>query len=92
MLLYIQISRKGENMSFTYFREIDRLGRVVIPMDMRKSLSINAGDVLKISADDEKITLQKAENKCVFCNSGEDIIEYEGKFVCRDCIKKLSGK
>ena len=92
MLLYIQISRKGENMSFTYFREIDRLGRVVIPMDIRKSLSINAGDVLKISADDEKITLQKAENKCIFCNGTDNITEFSGKYVCGSCIKKLSGK
>ena len=92
MLLYIQISRKGENMSFTYFREIDRLGRVVIPMDIRKSLSINAGDVLKISADDEQITLQKAENKCIFCNSADNISEFSGKYVCASCIKKLSSK
>ena len=79
-------------MSFTYFREIDRLGRVVVPRDIRKSLSISAGDLLKISADDKQITLQKAENKCVFCNSAEDITEFEGKFVCAGCIKKLSGK
>lgn len=79
-------------MSFTYFREIDRLGRVVIPMDIRKSLSINAGDVLKISADDEKITLQKAENTCVFCNSANNITEFSGRYVCLSCIKKLIGK
>ena len=79
-------------MSFTYFREIDRLGRVVIPMDMRKSLSINAGEVLKISADDEKITLQKAENTCVFCNSADNITEFSGRYVCLSCIKKLIGK
>ena len=53
-------------MSFTYFREIDRLGRVVIPMDIRKSLSINAGDVLKISADDEKITLKRRRISAYF--------------------------
>ena len=79
-------------MSFTYFREIDRLGRVVIPMDIRKSLSINAGEVLKISADDEKITLQKAENTCVFCNSADNITEFSGRYVCLSCIKKLIGK
>ena len=77
-------------MSFTYYREIDRLGRVVIPMDIRKSLSINAGDVLKISAGDDKITLQKAEDKCVFCNGTENLLELEGKFICSDCRAKLS--
>lgn len=77
-------------MSFTYFREIDRLGRVVIPMDIRKSLSINAGDVLKINADENQITLKKAENKCIFCNSADDLTEYEGKYICQSCIEKLS--
>lgn len=76
-------------MSFKYFREIDRLGRIVVPMDIRKSLSINAGDVLKISADSDKITLQKAENKCVFCNSTDDLTELEGKYICQSCIDKL---
>ena len=77
-------------MSFTYYREIDRLGRVVVPMDTRKSLSISAGGVLKISADDGKITLQKAEDKCVFCNGTEDLLELEGKFICSGCRAKLS--
>lgn len=77
-------------MKFKYYREIDRLGRVVIPMDIRKSLSISAGDVLEIMADDSKITLQKAENKCVFCNSADDLREFEGKFICESCAAKLS--
>ena len=54
------------------------------------ALSINAGDVLKISADDSKITLQKAEDKCVFCNGTDDLREFEGKFICSACRAKLS--
>lgn len=77
-------------MNFKYYREIDRLGRVVIPMDIRKSLSISAGDVLEIMADESKITLQKAENKCVFCNSAVELTEFEGKFICASCLNKLS--
>ena len=88
--LKLLFNGKGDCMSFTYYREIDRLGRVVVPMDIRKSLSINAGDVLKISADDSKIILQKAEDKCVFCNGTDDLREFEGKFVCSECRAKLS--
>lgn len=76
-------------MSFTYFREIDRLGRVVIPMDIRKSMSINAGDVLKIKADDNKITIKKAIDKCIFCGNEETLKKFEGKSVCESCIEKL---
>lgn len=89
MILYKYLSGKGDDMSFKYFREIDRLGRIVIPMDIRKSLSVSAGDVLKISSDDDKIILQKAENQCVFCKASDNLTELEGKYICQGCISRL---
>lgn len=79
-------------MNFRYFREIDRLGRVVVPMDIRKSLAINAGDVLDIQADDSQIVLKKAIKTCVFCGTEEELTEFSGKHICRSCLEKLSEK
>lgn len=79
-------------MIFTNFKEIDGAGRIVISKDIRKHLNIKPGDVLHINADDECITIKKAEKKCVFCNSPQNLIEFEGKFVCRACAEKLSHK
>ena len=77
-------------MIFTNFKEIDSAGRIVISKDIRKHLNLNAGDVLQINADDECITIRKAEAKCVFCKSLENLIEFQGKHICKACAEKLS--
>ena len=41
-------------------KKIDELGRIVIPKDIRKRLSINKDDSLEISIDDNYIKLVKA--------------------------------
>lgn len=60
-------------MIFTNFREIDKLGRIVISKDIRKHLDIQPGDMLMINAEGDTITIRKAENKCVFCNTTENL-------------------
>ena len=76
-------------MIYTNFREIDKAGRIVISKDIRRHLNLNPGDVLHIEADDHCITIKKVENKCVFCNSTVNLEEFEGKYVCAECLKKL---
>lgn len=76
-------------MIFTNFKEIDKAGRIVISKDIRRHLSIHDGDILEINADNEVITIKKAENKCVFCNSMESLTEFAGKYICGDCLAKL---
>ena len=76
-------------MIFTNFREIDKLGRIVISKDIRKHLDIQHGDMLMINAEGDTITIRKAENKCVFCNTTENLSEFEGKHICKDCLKRL---
>ena len=79
-------------MIYTNFREIDKAGRIVISKDIRRHLNLQSGDVLQINADDECITIRKAEEKCVFCNSQSDLTAFEGKFVCASCMDKLRSK
>ena len=76
-------------MIYTNFREIDKAGRIVISKDIRRHLNINPGDILQINADDEQITITKAEAKCVFCNSLENLTEFAGKHVCESCLRGL---
>ncbi len=79
-------------MIYTNFREIDKAGRIVISKDIRRHLSINPGDVLQINADDARITIQKAEAKCVFCNAQNDLIAFEGKHICAACLGRLNNR
>lgn len=76
-------------MIYTNFREIDKAGRLVISKDIRNHLNINPGDILHIEADDEKIIICKAENKCVFCNSIQNLVSFKGKHICEDCLGVL---
>lgn len=78
-------------MIYTNFREIDKAGRIVISKDIRNHLNINAGDILHIEADDKTIFIRKAEATCIFCNSLENLTEFEGKHICKDCLEKLKN-
>jgi transcriptional pleiotropic regulator of transition state genes len=42
-----------------FVKNIDNLGRIVIPMDIRRKLQISTGDVLSITCNDKNIMLTK---------------------------------
>lgn len=72
-------------------RPVDRMGRVVIPMEIRRQLNIESDvDSLEIYMDGDKIILKKFQPTCVFCDSLADSVEYEGHCVCSACIEKLN--
>ncbi len=70
-------------------RKVDELGRVVIPIELRRTLGIDVKDALEIYVDNEKIVLKKYEPACVFCGSASDVILYKNKMVCCSCISEL---
>ena len=45
-----------------FIKNIDNLGRIVIPMDIRRKLQISTGDVLSITCNDKNIMLTKYSN------------------------------
>lgn len=73
-------------------RRVDELGRIVIPMDIRKRLDINNLDYLEILASDNEITLRKFENTCIFCGGRTDIAQFMGKNVCGKCRSEIASK
>ncbi|MGG1314696.1 AbrB/MazE/SpoVT family DNA-binding domain-containing protein [Cohnella laeviribosi] len=70
-------------------RKVDELGRVVIPIELRRTLGIGEKDALEIYVDGERIMLKKYEPACIFCGNAENVIYFKGKIVCRDCLKDL---
>jgi len=72
-------------------RRVDELGRIVLPMELRKSMGIEVKDPINISVEDGKIILQKNNPSCVFCNVEEDAVPFNGKNVCRSCYSKLTA-
>lgn len=73
-------------------RKIDDLGRMVIPIELRKTMNINKKDPMEIFVDGDKIILSKYEPACIFCGSADDVIEFEGRTICGSCKEKIAKK
>jgi len=71
-------------------RKVDELGRVVIPIELRRTLGIEVKDALEIYVDGEKIILKKYEPACIFCGNADDVKLYMGRNICRECIEKMA--
>ncbi|MGM9987020.1 MAG: AbrB/MazE/SpoVT family DNA-binding domain-containing protein [Bacillaceae bacterium] len=52
-------------------RKVDELGRVVIPIELRRTLGIAEKDALEIYVDDEKIILKKYQPHMACLLTGE---------------------
>ena len=70
-------------------RKMDDLGRIVLPAELRRQFDIAEKDAIEIYTENDKIILKKYEPSCIFCDQAEDTVRFNGKIVCRDCIKKL---
>jgi len=73
-------------------RKVDELGRIVLPIEMRRTLDIAERDSLEIFVDGDSIILKKYQPACVFCDNTKDIISYKGKNICPDCINKIKTR
>lgn len=73
-------------------RKVDELGRIVLPIELRRTLGIEEKDRIEIFVDGESIILRKYQPACIFCDSAKDIINYKGKNICPDCIRAMNEK
>ncbi|WP_236777943.1 AbrB/MazE/SpoVT family DNA-binding domain-containing protein [Anoxybacter fermentans] len=70
-------------------RKVDELGRVVIPVELRRTLRIAEKDALEIYVDEEKIILKKYEPACIFCGNAGETVTFKNKIICKDCIEEM---
>lgn len=70
-------------------RKVDELGRIVLPIELRRTFEIEEKDALEIYVDSNTIILKKYEPVCTFCGESGDLFTFEGKNVCKSCAKKL---
>ena len=76
-----------------FIREIDSVGRIVIPMQIRKELGLlERGSAVELFSDGKQIIVKKAVSDCIFCKSTEDLCEFEGKFICKTCKEKIKAE
>ena len=72
-------------------RKVDELGRIVLPIELRRTLDISERDELEIYLDDDKVILKKYEPSCIFCGSSCGLVTYHGRNVCMECIENMSN-
>ena len=71
-------------------RKVDELGRIVLPIELRRTLDIAERDPLEIYVDGTSIILKKHQTTCVFCGSGKNITEFKDKHICAVCLAELN--
>ena len=74
-------------------RRIDELGRLVIPMELRRAFNLRDNmDSLEIFVEGDTIILKKYEPSCIFCDSADNIVKFKGRNICDACLKELGEK
>ena len=72
-------------------RPIDSLGRIVLPIEIRRTLDLSVRDTVEIYIEEDKVILKKYSPTCVFCGNSENVTQYRGKLICQECLDDLSA-
>ena len=70
-------------------RKVDELGRIVLPIEIRRTFELNTKDQVEIYTDNDMIILKKFQRNCIFCKSPEDITIFKDKAVCAKCLAEI---
>ena len=70
-------------------RKVDELGRIVLPIELRRTLDIAEKDALEIYVDGNSIVLKKYEPSCTFCGDAKNVVNYKGKNICTNCLAEM---
>lgn len=70
-------------------RRIDDLGRIVLPIELRRTLDIGERETMEIFVEGTTVVLKKYRPTCIFCDSARDIVIFKGKNICPKCLQEL---
>ena len=73
-------------------RRVDDLGRIVIPIELRRMLDLENGQDMSITVQADALVLRKFQPGCIFCGEREQLVIFEGKHVCTCCRNRLTQK
>lgn len=72
-------------------RRVDELGRIVLPIETRKRMGLEAKDPVEIFVEKDRVILKKYEPTCIFCGESNDVIMYREKRICKNCLAELKS-
>ena len=73
-------------------RNMDQLGRIVIPKELRKVFALEPSAPIEIFVADNGIFLQPYHRTCVFCGNTENLIRYHNHHICTACKNEIAKK
>ena len=71
---------------------MDELGRIVLPVELRRTMEIEEKDPLEIYMEEDRIILKKYQPCCIFCGSADISVNFKGKPLCKKCSRELGSK
>jgi transcriptional pleiotropic regulator of transition state genes len=82
---------RGPRTTTGIVRNLDELGRIVIPVEIRRRFGLVEHDALEISVEGRTILLSRPRSACVFCGATRSVVEHRGQGVCRTCLRELES-
>jgi len=76
-------------MERTVVRQMDELGRIVLPRDFRNALAWETETKVAIQLDGNKMVLFAEPGLCFLCGGKEDLREVKDRYLCKACIAEL---
>lgn len=73
-------------------RKVDELGRIVLPIELRRTHGIEEKDALEIYVDGDNIILKKYEPACIFCGDARNVQNYKCKNICKNCMDEIANR
>lgn len=70
-------------------RRIDSLGRIVIPMEIRKELGIDINTELEIHTEGDEFIISKYTDFCWFCKRTVPTQKFKNKNICKECLNEM---
>ncbi|NLH02504.1 MAG: AbrB/MazE/SpoVT family DNA-binding domain-containing protein [Clostridiales bacterium] len=71
-------------------RRVDELGRIVLPVELRRTLGIEERDSLEIFVNEDTIVLRKYQPGCVHCGSIDRLTRFRDSLICDNCRKEIA--
>ncbi|WP_432401060.1 AbrB/MazE/SpoVT family DNA-binding domain-containing protein [Wukongibacter sp. M2B1] len=72
-------------------RRLDHMGRIVIPMEIRRTKGIEVKDPVEIFIDSGCIVIQKYVERCYICENKDNVKMVLGKYICAECIEGITN-
>lgn len=70
-------------------KKVDNLGRIILPVEVRRDLGIQLGEELNLDVVDNKIILSKQHSVCAICGDNNVWYKIKGQGLCKDCFKQI---